>query len=55
MRGISATSRNVMPFQAAVIAKVAAVPRFYRFSDFGKTVFLTREEAEAALEAMKDE
>lgn len=30
-------------------------PRFYRFSDFGKTVFLTREEAEAALEAMKDE
>lgn len=28
-------------------------PRFYRFSDFGKTVFLTREEAEAALEAMK--
>ena len=30
-------------------------PRFYRFSDFGKTVFLTREEAEAALEAMKNE
>jgi hypothetical protein len=29
--------------------------RFYRFSDFGKTVFLTREEAEKALEAMKDE
>lgn len=29
-------------------------PRFYRFSDFGKTVFLTREEAKAALEAMKD-
>ena len=29
-------------------------PRFYRFSDFGKTVFLTREEAEKALEAMKD-
>lgn len=28
-------------------------PRFYRFSDFGKTVFLTREEAEKALEAMK--
>lgn len=28
--------------------------RFYRFSDFGKTVFLTREEAEKALEAMKD-
>ena len=27
-------------------------PRFYRFSDFGKTVFLTREEAEKALEAM---
>ena len=24
-------------------------PRFYRFSDFGKTVFLTREEAERAL------
>lgn len=23
-------------------------PKFYRFSDFGKTVFLTREEAEAA-------
>lgn len=30
-------------------------PRFYRFSDFGKTVFLTREEAEKALEAMKDD
>lgn len=30
-------------------------PRFYRFSDFGKTVFLTREEAKKALEAMKDE
>lgn len=29
-------------------------PRFYRFSDFGKTVFLTREEAEKALEARKD-
>ena len=29
-------------------------PRFYRFSDFGKTVFLTREKAEKALEAMKD-
>lgn len=28
-------------------------PRFYRFSDFGKTVFLTSEEAEKALEAMK--
>ena len=29
-------------------------PRFYQFSDFGKTLFLTREEAEKALEAMKD-
>ena len=29
-------------------------PRFYRFSDFGKTVFLTREEAEKALEARKN-
>ena len=29
-------------------------PKFYRFSDFGKTVFLTREEAEKALEAMKN-
>ena len=29
-------------------------PNFYLFSDFGKTVFLTREEAEKALEAMKD-
>lgn len=29
-------------------------PRFYRFYDFGKTVFLTREEAEKALEARKD-
>lgn len=34
---------------------VPMAPRFYRFSDFGKTVFLTREEAEAALEAMEDE
>ena len=30
-------------------------PNFYQFSDFGKTVFLTRKEAEKALEAMKDE
>ena len=29
-------------------------PRFYRFSDFGRTVFLTREEAEKALEEMND-
>ena len=29
-------------------------PRFYRFSDFGKTVFLTSEKAEKALEARKD-
>lgn len=28
---------------------VPMAPKFYRFSDFGKTVFLTREEAEAAL------
>ena len=28
-------------------------PNFYLFSDFGKTVFLTRKEAEKALEAMK--
>lgn len=30
-------------------------PRFYRFSDFGKTVFLTSEEAEKALEAMRND
>ena len=30
-------------------------PKFYRFSDFGKTVFLTREEAEKALEEEKDD
>ena len=30
-------------------------PEFYMFSDFGKTVFLTREEAERALEAKKNE
>lgn len=28
-------------------------PKFYRFADFGKTVFLTREEADAALEVQK--
>ena len=28
-------------------------PKFYKFSDFGKTVFFTREEAEEALEAKK--
>ena len=33
---------------------VPMAPKFYLFSDFGKTVFLTREEAEKALEAMKD-
>ena len=30
-------------------------PRFYRFSDFGKTVFLTREAAVKALEVKKNE
>lgn len=30
-------------------------PMFYRFSDFGKTVFLTREEAEKALEGMRND
>ena len=30
-------------------------PRFYRFSDFGKTVFLTRKEAEKALEAKNND
>ena len=39
----------------AAVQYVPMAPRFYRFSDFGKTVFLTRKEAEAALEAMKDE
>ena len=34
---------------------VPMAPKFYQFSDFGKTVFLTHEEAAAALEAMKDE
>ena len=34
---------------------VPMAPRFYQFSDFGKTVFLTREEAEKALEVMKNE
>lgn len=29
-------------------------PKFYKFSDFGKTVFLAHEKAEKALEAMKD-
>ena len=29
-------------------------PRFYRFSDFGKTVFLTHEEAKKALEGMRN-
>lgn len=29
-------------------------PNFYRFSDFGKTVFRTLEQAEKALEAMKN-
>ena len=28
-------------------------PKFYQFSDFGKTVFLTREEAEKALQEME--
>lgn len=34
---------------------VPMAPKFYQFSNFGKTVFLTREEAKKALEAMKDE
>ena len=59
-------SRAILPMVAkwietntggwAVAAQyVPMAPKFYQFSDFGKTVFLTREEAEAALEAMKDE
>ena len=34
---------------------VPMAPKFYKFSEFGKTVFLTREEAEKALEAKKNE
>ena len=34
---------------------VPMAPRFYQFSDFGKTVFLTREEAEKALEAKSND
>lgn len=33
---------------------VPMAPKFYNFSDFGKTVFLTREEAEAALEEVQN-
>lgn len=33
---------------------VPMAPRFYRFSDFGKTVFLAREEAEAALKEVQN-
>ena len=32
---------------------VPMAPKFYQFSDFGKTVFLTHEEAKKALEAME--
>ena len=32
---------------------VPMAPKFYRFSDFGKTVYLTREEAERALQEME--
>lgn len=32
---------------------VPMAPKFYQFSDFGKTVFLTREEAERALQEME--
>nr|DAE22170.1 MAG TPA: hypothetical protein [Siphoviridae sp. ctLsx2] len=39
---------------SVAVQHVPMAPRFYRFSDFGKTAFLTREEAEKALEAMKD-
>ena len=56
--------RNILPMVAKWIETyddrwvVAAqytpmAPEFYMFSDFGKTVFLTREEAVKALEAMK--
>lgn len=33
---------------------VPMAPKFYLFSDFGKTVFLTREEAEKTLEAKQN-
>ena len=33
---------------------VPMAPKFYQFSDFGKTVFLTREEAEAALKEVQN-
>ena len=39
---------------SVAVQHVPMAPRFYRFSDFGKTAFLTREEAEKALEAMND-
>ena len=54
-------SRAILPMVAkwiepntggwAVAAQyVPMAPKFYQFSDFGKTIFLTREEAEKALE-----
>lgn len=39
---------------SVAVQHVPMAPRFYRFSDFGKTAFLTREEAEKALEAIKN-
>ena len=39
---------------SVAVQHVPMAPRFYRFSDFGKTAFLTREEAEKALEAKKN-
>ena len=38
----------------AAVQYAPMAPRFYQFSDFGKTVFLTRKEAEAALEAKRN-
>ena len=59
-------SRTILPMEVKwietntngwdVAAQYAPMaPKFYQFSDFGKTVFLTREEADIrALEAMKN-
>lgn len=57
-------SRTILPMEVKwvetntngwdVAAQYAPMaPKFYQFSDFGKTVFLTHEEAEKALEATK--
>lgn len=54
MRSEKKIKRRVVDFMQSLPDLFECEGMIYKFSDIGKTVFLTREEAEAALEKMKE-